>query len=96
MRTQSADESSLWYIADCKGDRRSEETVEPYNEYTGSGTGFSFANYNAHEMLHVIEYAKSVYYGDREAWNRIVDRAMAADFSWGNSARKYEDLYRSL
>ena len=72
------------------------ETVEPYNEYTGSGTGFSFANYNAHEMLHVIEYAKSVYYGDREAWNRIVDRAMAADFSWGNSARKYEDLYRSL
>ena len=72
------------------------ETVEPYNEYTGSGTGFSFANYNAHEMLHVIEYAKSVYYGDREAWNRIVDRAMAADFSWGNSARKYEELYRSL
>ena len=72
------------------------ETVEPYNEYTGSGTGFSFANYNAHDMLHVIEYAKSVYYGDREAWNRIVDRAMAADFSWGNSARKYEDLYRSL
>ena len=72
------------------------ETVEPYNEYTGSGTGFSFANYNAHEMLNVIEYAKSVYYGDREAWNRIVDRAMAADFSWGNSARKYEDLYRSL
>ena len=57
------------------------ETVEPYNEY---------------EMLHVIEYAKSVYYGDREAWNHIVDRAMAADFSWGNSARKYEDLYRSL
>lgn len=72
------------------------ETVEPYNEYVGSGTGFSFANYNAHEMLHVIEYAKSVYYGRRLEWNKIVDRAMAADFSWAASARKYEDLYRTL
>ncbi|MGN0204879.1 MAG: glycogen synthase GlgA [Coprococcus sp.] len=72
------------------------ETVEPYNEYVGSGNGFSFANYNAHEMLHVIEYAKSVYYERRLEWNKIVDRAMAADFSWDASARKYEDLYRSL
>ncbi len=72
------------------------ETVEPYNEYAGSGTGFSFANYNAHEMLHVIEYAKSVYYDHRNEWNKIVDRAMAADFSWAASARKYEDLYRTL
>lgn len=72
------------------------ETVEPYNEYVGSGTGFSFANYNAHEMLHVIEYAKSVYYEHRNEWNKIVDRAMAADYSWAASARKYEDLYRSL
>ena len=72
------------------------ETVEPYNEYVGSGNGFSFANYNAHEMLHVIEYAKSIYYERRLEWNKIVDRAMAADFSWDASARKYEDLYRSL
>jgi starch synthase len=72
------------------------ETVEPYNEYTGSGTGFSFANYNAHDMLHVIEYAKSIYQAHRSDWNKIVDRAMAVDFSWETSARKYEDLYRIL
>jgi starch synthase len=72
------------------------ETVEPYNEYIGSGTGFSFANYNAHEMLHVIEYAKSVYKEHRSEWNKIIDRAMAVDFSWATSARKYEDLYRTL
>ena len=72
------------------------ETVEPYNEYEGTGTGFSFANYNAHEMLHIIEYAKKVYYEDRPAWNAIVKRAMAADFSWAASARKYEALYDQL
>ena len=72
------------------------ETVIPYNEYTGNGTGFSFTNYNAHDMLHVIEYAKRVYYNNRADWNKIVDHAMAADFSWATSAKKYEDLYRTL
>lgn len=72
------------------------DTVEPYNEYENTGTGFSFANYNAHEMLGIINYAKSVYYNHKREWNKIVDRAMLADFSWNNSARKYEELYNEL
>lgn len=72
------------------------DTVEPYNEYEGTGTGFSFANYNAHEMLGIFNYAKSVYYGHKREWNKIVDRAMQADFSWNKSAKEYEELYKSM
>ena len=72
------------------------DTVEPYNEYESTGTGFSFANYNAHEMLNTINYAKSVYYNNKREWHKIIDRGMAKDFSWNNSARRYEDLYRML
>jgi starch synthase len=72
------------------------DTVEPYNEYESKGTGFSFANYNAHEMLNTIRYAKSVYFNKKREWNKIVDRAMAADFSWKTSAKKYEELYTNL
>ncbi len=72
------------------------DTVIPYNEYEGTGTGFSFANYNAHEMLHTVEYAKSVFYGHKRDWNKMVDRAMAADFSWKQSAKKYEEIYNRL
>lgn len=72
------------------------DTVEPYNEYENTGTGFSFANYNAHEMLGTIKYAKDVYYNRKREWNKIIDRAMAMDFSWNNSANKYADLYRGL
>ena len=69
------------------------DTVEPYNEYESTGTGFSFCNYNAHEMLDTVRYAKHVYYNNKREWNKIVDRAMARDFSWAGSARKYEALY---
>jgi len=72
------------------------DTVEPYNEYEGTGTGFSFANYNAHEMLNTINYAKDVYYNRKREWNKMIDRAMAVDFSWNNSAIKYADLYRGM
>ena len=72
------------------------DTVEPYNEYEGTGTGFSFCNYNAHEMLNTIRYAKDVYYNHRREWNKIVDRGMAMDFSWNNSASKYAELYERL
>ena len=70
------------------------DTVEPYNEYESKGTGFSFANYNAHEMLGMIRYAKHIYYDKKREWNKIIDRGMARDYSWASSARKYEDLYR--
>lgn len=72
------------------------DTVEPYNEYEGKGTGFSFANYNAHEMLNTIRYAKYIYFEKKRDWNKIIDRGMAMDFSWANSAKKYEDLYRRM
>ncbi|MDO4523066.1 MAG: glycogen synthase GlgA [Eubacteriales bacterium] len=69
------------------------DTVVPYNEYEGTGTGFSFANYNAHEMYNTIRYAHSVYVDKKREWNKLVDRAMAADFSWKASADKYAELY---
>ena len=72
------------------------DTVEPYNEYESKGTGFSFCNYNAHEMLNTIRYAKDVYFNRKREWNKIIDRGMAKDFSWGQSALKYAELYDRL
>ncbi len=69
------------------------DTVQPYNEYESSGTGFSFTNYNAHEMLGTIYYAEKIYYEKKREWNKIIDRAMAADFSWNTSAKKYQEMY---
>ena len=69
------------------------DTVEPYNEHENTGTGFSFVNYNAHEMLGAIRYAERIYYDKKREWNKIVDRAMAADFSWNVSAAKYQEMY---
>jgi starch synthase len=72
------------------------DTVEPYNEYESTGTGFSFTNYNAHEMLATIRNAERVYYTEKEEWNKLIDRAMAKDYSWNNSARQYEEMYNWL
>jgi len=72
------------------------DTVQPYNEYESTGTGFSFANYNAHEMYNTLKYAMSIYYNKKREWNKIIDRGMAVDFSWNSSARKYEEMYNWL
>ena len=72
------------------------DTVEAYNEYEKTGTGFSFMNYNAHEMLGTIRYAERIYYDKKRDWNKIVERGMKRDFSWKNSAKQYEDLYESM
>ncbi len=72
------------------------DTVQPYNEYENTGTGFSFCNYNAHEMMNTVRYAERIYYDRKRDWNKMVDRAMLSDFSWDASARKYEQLYRDL
>ncbi len=69
------------------------DTVESYNEYESTGTGFSFLNYNAHEMLGTIRYAEHIYYDRKREWNKIIDRGMATDFSWHVSARKYQEMY---
>ena len=67
-------------------------SVVPYNEYTGEGTGFSFKNYNADDMMHVLNYAMDIYYNKKQEWNKIVKNAMNADFSWDISAQKYIDM----
>ncbi|MBO5247016.1 MAG: glycogen synthase GlgA [Eubacterium sp.] len=72
------------------------DTVQPYNEYENTGTGFSFANFNAHEMLHTIQYALKVYYEKREQWNEMARRDMRLDNSWKKSACEYERLYDKL
>ena len=69
------------------------DTVIPYNEYDGTGIGFSFANYNGEELLSVINYAKHIYFDCRKEWDQMVLRGMKTDYSWVNSARKYEELY---
>ena len=69
------------------------DTVESYNEFESKGTGFSFANYNAHEMLDRINFAKHIYYDKKREWNKMIDRAMAVDFSWRQSALEYQALY---
>ncbi|MBR1692330.1 MAG: glycogen synthase GlgA [Lachnospiraceae bacterium] len=69
------------------------DTVEPYNEFESTGTGFSFRNYNAHEMLATIRYAKYIYYQRRREWNKMIDREMATDYSWHTSAKKYQEMY---
>ena len=72
------------------------DTITPYNEYTGEGNGFSFADYNADDMMHVLEYAMDIYYNRRTEWNKIVKNAMKSDFSWNVSADKYISMYREL
>lgn len=72
------------------------DTVQPYNEYDHTGTGFSFANFNAHEMLQTIYYAMHIYYDDRAQWNAMAERGMHQDFSWKRSVREYEKIYDRL
>lgn len=72
------------------------DTVESYNEVEHTGTGFSFANYNAHDMLNAIERAKKVYYENKEDWDDMVERGMEKDFSWDRSADIYMNLYKKM
>ena len=72
------------------------DSVHPYNQYTDEGTGFSFANYNAHEMLYTIERAVGYFRGDKEMWQRLRARAMKEDFSWNVSAKRYQEVYENV
>lgn len=72
------------------------DTVEPLNEYTLSGTGFSFANYSVQDLLNVFEYAYTQYYDYPERWKMMIKNAMRYDVSFAKSAREYEDLYRKV
>ena len=72
------------------------DTVEPYNNFTGDGNGFTFDRYDAGLLLDAINRAKTVYFTNRYHWDEVVQRDMAKDVSWGNSARQYKDLYLEL
>lgn len=69
------------------------DTVIPYNEFTGEGTGFSFSNFNGDEMGDAVFRAARLFWDNRDAWNQLVTQAMSRDFSWTRSADKYLDLY---
>ncbi|MFC3884708.1 glycogen synthase GlgA [Bacillus songklensis] len=71
------------------------DTVQPYNENTGEGNGFTFTNFNAHDMLHTIQRALR-FYEDQTVWEKLVKEGMNRDYSWARSAFKYNQLYSSL
>ena len=72
------------------------DTVLSYNEYTDEGNGFTFLNYNAHDMLHVIERAVNIYHEKKDVWNMLARRAMQGSYGWDESAKKYLALYEEL
>ncbi len=72
------------------------DSVCPYNEYTGEGNGFTFANYNAHELLFTLQRAVRFFYDDKVAWKGLAENARKSDFSWAKSAKKYGGLYQLI
>ncbi|MEA3320722.1 MAG: glycogen synthase GlgA [Bacillota bacterium] len=71
------------------------DTVHSYDETTLEGNGFSFTNFNAHDMLHTIRRAINMY-EQPKVWNGIMKEAMERDYSWAKSAFKYNQLYSTL
>jgi starch synthase len=70
------------------------DTIKPYNEYDKLGNGFSFANFNAHDMMHVLRYAMHLYYHNPKSWRILMRHAMESDFSWSQSAKAYKNVYK--
>ena len=71
------------------------DSVQPYNEFTGEGNGFSFGPYNGHDMLHTLKMALNLF-ANKEVWVPMMKRAMKTDFSWEASAKKYSEMYQNL
>lgn len=71
------------------------DSVQPFNEFTGEGNGFSFAPYSAHDMLYTLRMALH-FFADKEVWVPLMKRAMKMDFSWSASAQKYDEMYQKL
>ena len=72
------------------------DTVEPYNTFSGEGNGFTFDRYESGLLLDAINRAKTLYFTNRYHWDEVVQRDMAKDVSWENSAKQYKDLYLEL
>jgi len=71
------------------------DTVTAYNHITNEGNGFSFTNFNADDMLHVIRYANNIYSEQKDVWYELIKKNMKLDFSWSKSAKEYEKLYKN-
>ena len=71
------------------------DTVHAFVDYAGTGNGFTFASYNAHDMLHVIREACGVFRFNKPAWSKLIMQGMQSDFSWGSSADKYIEVYKT-
>ena len=69
------------------------DSVQPWNQYTGEGTGFSFSNVDKGDMLWVLRQALDLYYTDQKSWKSLQKNAMTADFSWERSAQDYQEVY---
>ena len=72
------------------------DTIQPYNQYEGTGWGFSFSNYNCDSLKEVMYLAIEVFNHNKKAWDNLVDEAMKQDYSWNKSAMKYLELYKKL
>ena len=72
------------------------DTIEAYNEYEKKGNGFSFSNFNAHDMMHVIRYAIHIYKENKADWQKLIENAMNSDYSWRRSAIVYKNIYRDI
>ena len=72
------------------------DSVFSYNEETGKGNGFSFTNYNAHNMLFSIKRALQIFKEDNASWTTIIKSAMTSDYSWKGSSNKYKEIYKNL
>ena len=72
------------------------DSVIPYNQYTSTGTGFSFTNFNAHDLKNVMFLAINTYNNNKDVWKKLVKQAMEADYSWDKSALTYIDLYNKV
>ncbi|MBO6129030.1 MAG: glycogen synthase [Pseudobutyrivibrio sp.] len=72
------------------------DTVEAFNEYTKTGDGFSFANYNGDELLNTVNYSKFVFFDKKTQWNKMIERGMSKNYSWSVQKEKYENIYNYL
>ena len=84
---------TLPVVRECGGLK---DSVQPYNRFTGEGTGFGFANYNAHELLFTLQNALTIYREEPGIWQRLMGQAMQQDFSWQRSAHEYAEVYKEL
>ncbi|MGO1711886.1 MAG: glycogen synthase, partial [Senegalia sp. (in: firmicutes)] len=71
------------------------DTIIPYNQYDGSGNGFSFENFNAHELLFTVKRTLDVY-NDKTKWEKLMINAMDSKNDWKKSSNEYIEIYEQV